>query len=537
MNAINSVLGWLRQLVGLIFPLFQQAADFSRWGRWAWYVLHAGVITAIVAGLYYLNNYVPAVRDWLFRMLRSKRADLTDYFLPAAFLLTYALAWVLRWIWLLLGPDAESDDYPDISAAFREGVDRLDAKGVRLADLPLYLIVGENKSGLENLFRAGQAGIEVFGPARGDPPVRVWASRSAIYVTAPGASALGRYADLLARGSDADAASTSAQEAAKKTLGLGDDDALDATVQEINALRALARTRELTADEKARMRELALTAHQKPRAGRASLSADLAKSSGDRLRYLCTLIARERRPFCPVNGTLALVNWDAIESDETVKSAALALRTDLTAARAAFRQCAPVVGLVCDLEEARGFAEFRAGFSADNLAARIGQRFPLVPDQDPAEQPAMYDAGANWLGEKLFPGRVYQSLQMDVRDPRALVARNLFHIYRQASERLPRLGRLLRTGLPLPTGGHEGLDGPLLFAGCYLAGTGRDAGEQAFVPGVFERLAENQSVVAWTPSAVADDARYMRSARAVTAGVVIAAFALGAAVWALWKMK
>ncbi|MBX7106453.1 MAG: hypothetical protein K1X57_20415 [Gemmataceae bacterium] len=536
MNAINTVLGWIRQVIGLIFPLFQQAADFSRWGKWAWYVLHAGAILGIVAVLYYLNNYVQPIRDWLFRMLRSKRADLTDYFLPVAFLLTYALAWVLRWIWLLLGPDAENDDYPDVTAAFREGLDRLATKGVRAVDLPLYLVVGNTKAGLESLFQAGQVGVEVFGPARGEPPVRVWASRSAIYVTAPGASALGKFADLMQRGPTEDATS-SGTDAAKKTLGLGDDESLDATVQEINALRALARTRELTADEKARMRELATTAQNKPKLVKPGLSADQARLAGDRLRYLCQLIARERRPFCPMNGVLALINWESIESDEPVKSAALALRTDLHTVRAASKQCAPSLGLVCDLEEARGFTEFRAGFSAEHLNARIGQRFPLVPDAPPHDQSALYDSGATWLGERLFPGRVYQSLQLDVRDPRSLTARNLFHVYRAVHERLPRLGRLLRTGLPVATGNADGLDGPLLFAGCYVAGTGRDANQQAFVPGVFERLKENEGMVAWTPGAVAEDGKYARSATAATIAVALAAVGLLAAVWGLWKMK
>jgi hypothetical protein len=536
MNFINAVLNWIRQIFGLIFPLFRQAADFSRWGRWTWYALHFIFIAGIVFGLWYLNNYVGSVREWLFSMLRSKRADITNWFLPLVFLLVYALAWILRWIWLQLGPDAEIDEFPDITDAFHDGLNRLSTKGVRPVDLPLYLILGRNRAGDEALFQGGQVPIEVFGPARGDPPVRLWAAREAIYVTAPGASALGKFADLLQHGPTEDAAG-SGSDAAKKTLGLGDDESLDATVQEINALRALARTRELTAEEKARMRELAVAAQQKPKSGKSALTADLAKEASQRLQYLCKLIGRERRPFCPVNGIIALLPWEALEGEDPVKSATLAIRTDLASARHGLRQCAPVLGLVCDLEETRGFSEFRGAFSAENLAARIGQRFPLVPDQPINEQPALYESGANWLGHRLFPGRVYQALQLDVRDPRSLVARNLFHLFRHVQERLPRLGRLLRSGLPLPTGGPDGLDGPLLFAGCYLAGTGRDVGQQAFAPGVFERLTENQGVVAWTPGALDDDARYRRRANIGMAVVAVAAVGVIAAMWGLWKVN
>ncbi len=536
MTFIYGILNYVRQVFGLIFPLFRQAADFSRWGRWAWYVLHFILIGSIVFGLWYLNNYVTPVREWLFSMLRSKRGEITNIFLPAVFLLVYALAWILRWIWLQLGPDADIDEFPDITDAFRDGMDRLSTKGVRLIDLPLYMILGRSRAGEEALFQAGQVAVEVFGPARGEPPVRLWATRDAIFVTAPGASALGKYADLLQHG-PGDDVGNSGSDAAKKTLGLGDDESLDATVQEINALRATARTRELTVEEKARMRELATTAQHKPKAGKVALTADLAKEASQRLRYLCKLIGRERRPFCPVNGLIALLPWEALEGDDPVKSAALAARTDLASARNGLRQCAPALGLVCDLEEARGFSEFRGAFSAENLAARIGQRFPLVPDQPINEQPMLYESGANWLGERLFPGRVYQALQLDLRDARSLVARNLFHLFRQVQERLPRLGRLLRTGLPLPTGGPDGLDGPLLFAGCYLAGTGREPNHQAFTPGVFERLMENQGVVAWTPGALDDDVRYRRSANIGIIVVSVAAVALLAAMWGLWKVK
>lgn len=534
MTAINAVLGWIRQVIGLIFPLFKSAVDFTKWGRWTWYVLHFVVIAAITVGLWWLENYYMPVRTWLFDMLRSTMPQMHGYFLPCVFLLIYALSWILRWIWLQLGPEAEVNEFPDITSAWLDGISRIASKGVKPADLPLYLILGRTKAGDEFLFKAGQVPIEVFGPPVGDPPVRVWASRQAIYVTATGASALGTYADMLARGPGELTADQSG-DAAKKTLGLGDDESLDATVQEINALRALARTRELTADEKARMRELAVAAQQKPTKTKVQLSADAAKEASDRLRYLCKLIARDRRPYCPLNGIMTLLPWEAIESDEPAKSTALALRTDLMTTRYATRQCAPTIGLVCDLEEARGFEQFRAGFSAENLAARIGQRFPLVPDQPLGEQPALYESGSQWLGERLFPGRVYQALQLDVGDPRALAARNLFHLFRSVQERLPRLGRVLRSGLPLPTGGQDGLDGPLLFAGCYLAGTGRDGNLQAFVPGVFERLTKNQGIVAWTQTAVTEDAAYRRSATIGYVVVALAAAGLAVAAWLLWK--
>ncbi|MFL5328360.1 MAG: type VI secretion protein IcmF/TssM N-terminal domain-containing protein [Gemmataceae bacterium] len=534
MNLYNlywTITEWIRRIAGIIFPLFRRATDFASWGRWAWHVLHAIVLGFILWFLWYLGNKVEPIREWLDLMLRTNAPAWvrstsspggTGMFLPLLFLLVYALSWVLRWIWLQLGPEAEIDEFPDMTTAWADGVARLATKGIRPADLPLYLVLGRTKAGEEFLFRAGQVPIEVIGPTSGAPPVRLWASRDAIYVTCPEASALGTFADLLYHGSSDDFA-PGTTDAAKKTVGLGDDDSLDANVQEINALRALQKTRDLTPEERARMRELAMAANQKPQKTRASLKVEQIEASTARLRYLGKLIARARRPFCPVNGVLALVSWEAIESDEPVKSAALALRSDLLAVRNSMKLCSPVVALVCDMEQARGFSEFRSGFNTEQLAARIGQRFPMVPDQPILEQPMLFESGANWLGERLFPGRVYHALPLDLKDRRTTAARNLFHLFRAAQERMPRLARLLRSGLPLPTGTADGLDGPLLFAGCYLAGTGREQFDQAFVPGVFERLSENQGYVAWTQGAVTDDANYRRYA---TTGYAIVAIGL-----------
>ena len=147
----------------------------------------------------------------------------------------------------------------------------------------------------------------------------------------------------------------------------------------------------------------------------------------------------------------------------------------------------------------------------------------------------LYESGAGWLGERLFPGRVYHALQLDVRDKRTTAARNLFHLFRAAQERMPRLARLLRTGLPLPTGTSDGLDGPLLFAGCYLAGTGREVFDQAFVPGVFERLTENQGYVAWTQGAVIDDANYRRYTTIGYAFIAVGVAALVLVSMWMWK--
>jgi hypothetical protein len=75
----------------------------------------------------------------------------------------------------------------------------------------------------------------------------------------------------------------------------------------------------------------------------------------------------------------------------------------------------------------------------------------------------------------------------------------------EMNQRRRRLARVLVRGVV-----QEG-NGPPLFGGCYIAGTGKEAErDQAFVPGVFRRLVENQNFVSWTDKALNDEADYNR---------------------------
>jgi hypothetical protein len=75
-------------------------------------------------------------------------------------------------------------------------------------------------------------------------------------------------------------------------------------------------------------------------------------------------------------------------------------------------------------------------------------------------------------------------------------------------ERQRRFSRILTRGLVHKEGE------PLLFGGCYLGATGADpANDQAFVPGVLQRLIEEQNNVSWTDQALIDDQNYRRWAQ------------------------
>jgi hypothetical protein len=237
---------------------------------------------------------------------------------------------------------------------------------------------------------------------------------------------------------------------------------------------------------------------------------------------------------------LVLVPWAATESDEASKEGAGILGRDLAAARDTLQLRYPTFALVCDLEAARGFAEFRRSFTPETLKkGRIGQRLPLVPDVAPAEVPGLLERGVQWIGQTVLPAGIVKFLRMDAPpgDPRKTPSaatghnRNLYMLMNQVYQRGPRLARILGRGLPGGSGqeGAEPLDSLPLFGGCYLAGTGRAPTEQAFVPAVVQRLVDGQSSVSWTGAALAEDGRYRRWTAygyMAMAAVVVAGLAL-----------
>ena len=82
--------------------------------------------------------------------------------------------------------------------------------------------------------------------------------------------------------------------------------------------------------------------------------------------------------------------------------------------------------------------------------------------------------------------------------------------------------------------GLAGGSGPPLLAGAYLAGTGPDERDQAFVAGVAEQLLSLQNHVAWTPAADAEERDYRRMTAigyTAAAALVVAVVVFGYSTW------
>jgi hypothetical protein len=538
---ITATLSKIRMWLGLVLPVFAKVGDFRHWSPWVWRILHL----LAVGGVLYLTWWLNRVYDVGY-FLQGVDIQYRQFFLPVLFLLVYTLSWLGYWLWRLFGEEEAAADFPDVDAAWREAVRKLDAAGIGLADAPLFLILGRPAAGDDALFQAAQVSTTVRAPAAPEAPLRVYAHRDAIYVTCSGASAWGRMAAMLAGEVEPDAGGPAEAPAAAgigKTIKFGEQMGLaPELVDEMRALLTQREQRDLTPEESDRLRELAeLTKGPATAQRRARMSPEEQARETARLGFLCRLIRRDRSPWCPVNGVLALVPWAATESDESAKEAITVLQRELGAAREYLQLRCPVYALVCDMETARGFAEFRRGLPPDMLKSRVGQRLPLAPDLPNAEVPGLWERGVQWVGESVLPVGILKFLRLDApTDPRktplqaGMHNRNLYMLLSQVYARGPRLAKVLARGLGAAGESSDAPDALPLFGGCYLGGTGRQPQDQAFVPGVFARLTDGQNHVSWTNQALAEDAKYRRWTALGYAIILVALVVAGAGVW-WWK--
>jgi hypothetical protein len=514
----------IRRIVGLILPFFTEARELKALGRGLRWGLHILLLAGILAGLWWANRALNIPR-------LVKERTLQDVFLPLIFLLIYVLLWLGWWLWKLLTPEAEEADFPDIEEAWDEAVAALNAARIDLTEAPLFLVLGRPMGGEEALFTAAQLQLNVKGvPDRGDPPVRVWANRDGIYVTCAGASLLGRQCAILAGEVAAGPQQFGTVEGADDAFKTMQPQGLQKGIQAV-LVRAREQGRDhtqLSDTEKEEIRRLlaeeASEAAQKARGPRPNLlkNGPEVDELSARLRCLCRLIVRDRKPYCPVNGVLLLVPFAGTDSDDDANQTGALCQLDLANARQALHVNCPRFALVCDLETSPGFREFVERFPGDQRQRRLGQRLPLAPDLNDAETVAgLAERGAQWVCSTVFPSYVYKLFRLEApgRDELAAVVKGnarLYQLLYQMRERRNRLGRLLARAV----GGEQ--PGPALFGGCYLAATGKDAGrEQAFIAGVFRRLTENQNFVSWTDEALQHEAAYERWTRYGYAGISV----------------
>jgi type VI protein secretion system component VasK len=254
-----------------------------------------------------------------------------------------------------------------------------------------------------------------------------------------------------------------------------------------------------------------------------------------RLRFLARRIGRERAPYCPLNGVLLLVPFDALETDEDASQIATLCRTDLQVLHDSARVRCPALVLVTDLETAPGYEALSACLDADRRTRLFGQELPLLPDLKTEELPRMVTTGLRHFGDALthWLFRLFE-VEKSASDPateRIAANSRLFELLGATRQREAGLERVLTRILAA--------DPPLEFmvGGFYLAATGANPmRDQAFVPGVFQQLVQNQNAVSWTDEALVEEADYQRWTTYGYAALAIFCIVVAVIIYGRWQM-
>ncbi len=487
----------VRWSFALLFPMFAGATALGGSGAAGHWLGRIALLGGILGGLTALNNW-----SYLnFNAVVTSLYPINKIWLPLFALCSYILTWLVWWFWRVLNYDVQPvSQFPDIDSAWSRALEALSKAGISLENTPLFLVLGHSESSEDALYQAG--GIRPLVnqvPRESAAPIHVTATRDGIWITCPGASVSG-YRD--------EAPSEYSSAAYGDVDDGGNDDGTfgaDRTTGITDILEVISKHQE------------------RATANRRQVDIEPLK---ERLAYLCQLIMRDRGGYCPINGVLLLVPITAADQKNSPASYATVCRTDLAIAFGRFQMRCPILVLVTDLDKLPGFVEMRERLSNEEAVRRMGQRFPLVPDLPPSDVEAQIRSGVAYLGQTLLPVLIHTKFRTEMpggEDTQDAVQGNsaIFRFLAAFCEREERLGQIIAGCFSAPPGE------PLLYGGCYLAGTGTDAStQQAFANGVFKRLIKDQDLVTWTGDAIDEDQRYAKLAKVMTI-VLASLIALG----------
>ncbi|MEW4452488.1 type VI secretion protein IcmF/TssM N-terminal domain-containing protein [Bremerella sp. JC817] len=439
-------------------------------------------------------------------------------------------------IWM----EEETSDFPDIDKAWKQGIHELDKHGIPLGSTPLFLVLGnQDERRASNLMRASGFGFNVSDPAQGPAALHWYANSDAIFIFLTKASCLSTLAEGFQRrtGPGSQLATPSMREIPggqtivagagqqslvneplpDHTLGADDDDqqhfmeappqmaGIGATMnfgQGLDAGQTMAFSPDAPAPGMASMRQS---------------KADLTDQM-ERLKYVCTLINKARRPVCPINGLLVTVPFELVEdASEPVQ---VAIQSDLDVIRGMTRLRCSVTALVTEMESAPGFLE---------LIRRVGEK---------RAQEQRFGKGFNvWnppIAEQLEA--VSQHATGAFEDWTYLLFREKDGLRRPGNPKLFELlckirGRFSEclTNIVANSFGYEPDKNPraahnsLLFSGCYFAATGDTKDRQAFVRSVLYRVMEQDAELDWSYEALEENssADFAANVAALIGGVCL----------------
>ena len=413
MGFFSGLAYWGKSLLkGVAWPVNRLRGEHSLGPVVRW-TLHFVLLAAILVGLGLLNYWCG-----LNRLLRTPWPLVRMVWLPLIFLALYAAGWFAWWLTRLLRAAQPGSEWPDIDGAWTKATEAIERAGIDLQSVPVYLLLGRPAADMRCLFSSAQVPLSVPQTPR-DPtaPLHAYANSEAVYIACSDTSLLGQQATLLAEYSAAQAALASTEDSAAcsdaEELPPWSDNGSDHPVKSVDqdSVESLQTAVALLVKDESVSETAALPQAALPR--RSLLEqAEVIERTSSRLEYLCTLIARDRKPYCPINGLMVLLPFSASDDELTAGETALLLERDLTTVRQTLEVRCGVITLICDLQNTPGGGELLARFPQGQRDRRLGVSFPLLAQCDSEKAPEMIRTGIQWTCNSLIPPLVYRLAQI-----------------------------------------------------------------------------------------------------------------------------
>jgi hypothetical protein len=420
--------------------------------------------------------------------------------------------------------EGEGSPFEDIDRAWQAGMEALERNRFDLRQIPLFLVVGSEGADQNRvLFGASRLSLTVDNVPPGAAALHWYAHQDAIFLVCSEVGCLSRLAQYAKQGGVAAAAGPAPSRTSPSltTTAMPSTEMMQAA-QNLSADNGEGGDGDSgggggpapapSLDIRGTMMVSAVDIREtiRPSAAPRTTGKSLELNREDvelqrrRLAYLCKLLERNRRPLCPVNGVMTLVPVRLIITDSSEGAwTKEAVRNDLDVMIAGLKLRFPVVSLVTGLEEEKGFDELIRRVGRDRaVGQRFGKGFGVwdPPIDEEIEALCKHACGA-------FEDWSYYLF----KEPNSLSKpgnRALYMLLCKVRRILqPRLEKILIGGYSFDPETQPNAT-PILFAGCYFAGTGETPERQAFVKGVFERLPEQQEELEWTDAALAQERRY-----------------------------
>jgi hypothetical protein len=440
--------------------------------------------------------------------------------------------------------EGEGSPFEDIDRAWQAGIEALERNRFDLRQIPLFVILGsEGPEQNRVLLGASRISLTFENTPPGPSALHWYANQDAIYLVCTEVGAISKLAHLAQYGSVSPVSGPApsgpnvfagtltadqVQEVMKggqRASADGEDDGGGPSPASNPDIRGT-----LMVGATVDVRDTITPAATKRAINKSvNLKREEVELQRDRLAYLCKLIERNRRPLCGVNGVMTVLPIKMIASDPGSWSQE-AVRTDLAGMTAGLKLRFPVIALVTGMEEEKGFDELirrvgRQRASEQRFGKGFGVWDPPIDEEISALCKHACGAFEDW-SYHLF------------KEPNSLSKpgnRALYMLLCKVRRILqPRLENILVGGY---SDTQKQQDAPILFAGCYFAGTGDVPERQAFVKGVFDLLPQWQEELDWTDAALAEENRYRIWSSVAFTTAALFLIGIGLVGWKLYTDK